>query len=135
MLDAAKPEPVTLNPRQRKKDEYELALVIMPDGENLKEGCKNRLRIGLRYLKDGMGRQGRGIYLSLTGHTKDGMFESHMLMQDPSHYILIEPMKRFSAKKLEALLKDLGTDGGPHADTIAEYVAAARNYYELRRAV
>lgn len=116
-------------PRQRKKDTFHLGNVPMPDSVGLEEGDRNELSVNVTYMKDGMRRQGRGIYLTVTGHSTDGTFQKHMLMQDPSEYILIEPAKRFSAKRLAEIAA-----ATPEScrDAIAEQVARARAYYESK---
>ena len=118
-----------LSPRSTGKESFLLGCVPMPDSPDLKEGERNELKICVRYMKDGMHRQGRGIYLTVTGHTTDGTFQSHLLMQDPSLYILVEPAKRFSAKRLAEV-----AEGAPVAlrDTLDEQVARGRAYYESK---
>lgn len=120
-----------LSPRQVDKEKFLLGYVSMPGSPDLKEGERNRLKVCVRYMKDGMHRQGRGIYLTMTGHTTDGTFERHLLMQDPSLYLLIEPAKRFSAKRLAEV-----AEGAPVTlrDTLDEQVARARAYYESKGA-
>ena len=112
---------------QVRKDRFVLGTVPMPVSPDLEDGECNRLKIQVSYLKDGMGRQGRGIYLVVTGQTFDGTFEKHMLMQDPSEYTLIEPLTRFSAKKLAAAAQTATT---ALAGCIVIQVAAATAYYE-----
>jgi len=115
-------------PKQTKKHSFLLGNLAMPDDPGLAEGAKNRLKVSVQYLKDGMGRgQGRGIYLSLSGHAYDGVFESFMLFQDPSIYILIEPAARFNAKKLAAAAV---TACENHQALLQEHVAKATAYYE-----
>ena len=123
------PAPLDLTPVQVRKDRFVLGDVPMPGDPTLCEGSVNRLKIQVSYLKDGMGRQGRGIYFVVTGHAFDGTFESHMLMQDPSEYMLVEPLARFSAKKLAAVAETASTT---LADKIALQVEAATHYYERK---
>lgn len=121
--------PLELSPELRKKGEYRLGEVRMPDGTRQKEGTHNELEISVRYMKDGMHRQGRGIYLVVTGCTVDGPFKSHLLMQDPSVYLLLEPAKRFSAKKLAEVAETAPTSC---REILDEQVARARAYYAQR---
>lgn len=115
-------------PRLVKKESFLLGNLPMPDDPGLAEGAKNRLKVSVQYLKDGMGRgQGRGIYLSLTGHAYDGVFESFMLFQDPSVYILIEPCARFNAKKLAEVA---AAAAETHQALLQEQVAKVTAYYE-----
>jgi len=118
-----------LSPRSTGKESFLLGCVPMPDSLNLREGERNELKICVRYMKDGMHRQGRGIYITMTGHTTDGTFQSHMLMQDPSEYILIESAKRLSAKRLAEVAAAAPVSC---RDIIDEQVACARAYYESK---
>jgi len=118
---------IEFKPRQKSKERMDLATVPMPTSPDLKEGERNELSLGLSYLKDGMGRQGRGFYLVATGHSTNGIFQSHLLMQDPSHYILVASAKRFSAKTLRELTDSVPTE---HLETIEKLVAQAEGYYE-----
>jgi hypothetical protein len=114
-------------PRQTKKDTFLLGNLPMPDDPGLRDGAKNRLKVSVRYIKDGMGRQGRGIYLTLTGHAYDGTFESFRLYQDPSVYVLIQPMGRFNAKKLAEAAAGAAE---AHQGLLLQHVAEATAYYE-----
>jgi len=118
-------------PRQTGKDKFFLCNVPMPASGDLKKDERNGLKLCVRYMKDGMHRQGRGIYLTVTGHATDGVYERHMLMSDPSEYILIEPAKRLSAKRLAEVV-DAVTSGTILQDTLNEQVARARAYYESK---
>lgn len=120
---------IDLSPRQTRKQEYRLGEIRMPDGPGQREGTHNQLEVSVRYMKDGMHRQGRGIYLVVTGCTVDGPMKSHLLMQDPSVYLLLEPAKRFSAKRLGAV-----AEAAPEScrDIVREQVERARAYYEQR---
>jgi hypothetical protein len=95
-------------------------------------GSQNRLKISVRYMKDGMLRQGRGFYLVVTGNTYDGVFERHLLMRDPSEYLLIEPCERFSAKTLEKVA--LTATLTMRAQLMA-LIARATEYYETRKGI
>ncbi len=110
-----------------KKDQILLAKIPMPDSPNQKEGTRNELEVCVRYIKDGMGRAGgRGVFLTLNGQTIDGPFKSFLLYQDPSHYIQIEPAKRFSRKTLEKVARQACET---HRDKIEEIAEQARAYY------
>jgi len=117
-------EPVSIG-----KDNVRLAIVRMPDSPDLDEGAVNRLKISVRYFQTGMNRQGRGYYLTASGAAYDGTFESHMLMQDPSDYVLIESCKRFSAKTFEKVVAQ-----APERmkSTIQTLVENAQRYYEQK---
>ncbi len=121
-------------PENVKKEKFLLGNLPMPDDPSLEEGAKNRLKVTVQYLKDGMGRgQGRGIYLTFSGHAAKPIagttasIESFRLMQDPSVYILIEPAKRFNAKKLAAAAAGAAE---AHQGLLLKHVAAATLYYE-----
>lgn len=121
-------------PKQTKKESFLLGNLPMPDDPSLEEGAKNRLKVSVQYLKDGMGRgQGRGIYLSFSGHAAkpiegtSASIESFRLMQDPSIYVLIQPMGRFNAKKLAAAAAGAAE---AHQDLLLKHVATATAYYE-----
>lgn len=118
---------IELSPKRLGKDHVQLAIVPMPDSPDLDENAANRLKIGVRYLKNGMGRQGRGYYLTVTGAAFDGTFESHMLMQDPSEYVLIEGSKRFSAKTFDKVAAEAPERMKAQIEESVEY---ARRYYE-----
>jgi hypothetical protein len=98
-------------PRQTKKDTFLLGNLPMPDDPGLRDGAKNRL----------------GIYLTLTGHAYDGTFESFRLYQDPSVYVLIQPMGRFNAKKLAEAAAGAAE---AHQGLLLQHVAEATAYYE-----
>jgi len=121
--------PLGLSPEPSGKGEYRLGEVRMPDGPGQREGAHNQLEIAVRYMKDGMHRQGRGIYLVVTGCTVEGYMKSHMLMQDPSVYLLLEPAKRLSAKRLAEVAEAAPTSCRAVID---EQVARARAYYAQR---
>lgn len=111
----------------RKKDQILLAKIRMPDSPNQKEGTHNELEVCVRYIKDGMGRAGgRGIFLTLNGQTIDGPFKSFLLYQDPSHYLQIEPAKRFSRKTLEKVARQVCET---HRGKIEEIARQAQSYY------
>lgn len=118
-----------LSPRQTKPQEYKLGEIRMPDGPGQREGTHNQLDVSVCYMKNGMHRQGRGFYLVVTGCTVDGHVRSHILMQDPTLYLLLEPAARFSAKRLAAV-----AEAAPESclDTIREQVERARAYYAQR---
>ena len=121
---------ISFNPVPVEKGLVQLAIVPMPDSPDLDEGAVNRLKVSVRYLKDGMGRgQGRGYYLVVTGAAYDGRFETHMLMQDPSEYVLIEGSKRFSAKVFDKVVSE-----APErmAEQISDLVERGRSYYEAK---
>lgn len=109
------------------KDKILLAKIPMPDSPNQKEGTHNELEVCVRYIKNGMGRAGgRGIFLTLKGQTIDGPFKSFLLYQDPSHYIQVEPAKRFSRKKLETAAREVCKT---HREKIEEIARQAQLYY------
>jgi len=118
---------IEFKPRQKSKERMDLATVSMPASPDLKENERNELNVSLSYLKDGMGRQGRGFYLVATGCSTDGTFQRHILMQDPSHYLLVAPAKRFSAKVLDQLTGSVPVE---HLEAIEKLVAEAASYYE-----
>lgn len=116
-----KPEPT------HKSDEFRLGTIPMPDSPNQKPGTRNELEVKVRYIKDGMGRAGgRGIFLTVHGHTVDGVFKTFLLCQDPSAYFLVEPCKRFSAK---ALAKAAAQACETHRDQIEAVARQAIAYY------
>lgn len=116
-----RPEPT------HKADEIRLGTIPMPDSLSQKPGSRNELEVKVRYLKDGMGRAGgRGIFLTIHGHTVDGLFKSHLLLQDPSVYVLVEPCQRFSAK---TLAKVAALTCETHRAQIEDAVRQARAYY------
>lgn len=132
VLSAPELAPVAFEspPRHVKKESFLLGNLPMPDDPGLREGAKNRLKVSVQYLKNGMGRgQGRGIYLTLTGHAYDGTFESFELFKDPSFYFLIEPAARFNAKKLAAAA---AAAVETHQELLVEAVASATLYYETK---
>lgn len=105
---------------------FRIAEIAMPDSKGLEEGYKNVLHIGVAYLDRGMGGQGRGFYLVMTGCSTDGCIERHALMCDPSEYLLITPAKRYNAKAL----RDLAASAPAfEVDLIAPRVEKARAYY------
>ncbi len=121
--------PIVLKPTitmSSKEGEILLATVPMPDAMKQKAGTKNELEVKVRYLKDGMGRTGRGFYLTLHGNTIDGIFKSCMLLQDPSIYILVEPCKRFGQKALEKAA-NLACEN--FHEQVEQEVQKARDYY------
>lgn len=114
----------------RKKDELLLATIPMPDSPNQKEGTRNELEVKVRYLKDGMGRVGgRGVFLTIHGHTVDGPFKSFLLHQDPSIYIQVEPCARFSKKALEKAASHVCEN---LRDKIEEAARKAQTYYRTK---
>lgn len=123
-------ETITLEPRQTKKDTFFLGHVPMPDGIGQKEGTENRLKLEVRYDKEGFGRGGRGVYLHIQGETYDGTFVSFLLMQDPHVVVKLADCKRFSKKTLEKAVDEVEN----HMDTIMKTVREAREYYKARKA-
>lgn len=121
-------ETITLEPRQTKKDTFFLAHVPMPDSIDMKEGTVNRLKIEVRYDKDGFHRGGRGVYLHIQGETYDGTFVSFLLMQDPHEVVKLADCKRFSKKALEKAVDSVGD----HMDFIMKTVRESREYYKNR---
>ena len=116
---------IEFNPTSRKKDSYRLARIQMPDGPDLDEGFTNQADIFLSYEKKG--RRGRGYYLMMLTCSTDGVSERHSIFADPFSNTLVESTKRFSAKKLEALVTSVQTS---HRDQIEAFVARSVSHYE-----
>lgn len=111
----------------RGKGDTLLAIVPMPASPDLAEGAINRLKISVRYLKNGMGHMGRGYYLQVCGAAYDGISERHTMFQDPSSFVLIEETKRFSVKAFDEAVSSVA---GKMNSEIQKLVASARQYYE-----
>lgn len=108
------------------KDRVRVAMVPMPATPDLKEGESNRCVVGFVYLKDGMQGRGRGYYLTILGEAVGEIFCRHMLLQDPSEYLLVEGAKRFSAKTWKNLME---TAPEKMRAEIEVLLADARRYY------
>jgi len=122
-------ETITLEPIQTKKDTFLVARVPMPDSIGMKEGTENRLKLEVRYDKNGFGHRGRGVYLHIQGETYDGTFVSFLLCQDPHVVVKLADCKRFSQKALEKAVGEVEN----HMDTIMKAVRESREYYKARK--
>jgi hypothetical protein len=118
---------VTFNPIQQGFDGYRLARIQMPASPDLEEGFTNQCDIFLDYNKDKHRRKGRGYYLTLITCSTDGVVSKHAIFGDPASYLFVEGTKRFSRKKLEALVESVQTS---HLEQIEAFVAGAVSHYE-----
>lgn len=117
--------PIEFEPILRGKNSYRLARIQMPDSPDLEEGFVNRLDIFLSYEK--AGRRGRGYYLMMLTCSAGGFIEKHSIFADPFSSTLVETTKRFSRKKLEALVASVQAT---HLEQMQAFVAGAISFYE-----